>query len=125
VEVVPLRRSHHNVIRQLGDEEDPAEALELAVELVTATGPVADALEKAGAVVARGTEAALDVACPSRLLVVGGPAPATVRRTVAPSTRVAVAGPKSAEKDLPRIDLVWRGADEDAAALVAALETPG
>jgi electron transfer flavoprotein alpha subunit len=125
VEVLPHRPLQHNVIRELGDEDDPGERLELATSLVAVEpGPAADALELAGAVVARGSEPALEVACPSRLLVVGdGIAPAATRRSVSPATRVAVAGPKAAEKDLPRVDLAWRtSAEEAAAALAAALK---
>jgi hypothetical protein len=63
------------------------------------------------------------VACPARMLVAGkAAAAAIVRRTLAPGTRVAVAGGKSAEKDLGRIDVVWRPAKEGVSALVKALK---
>jgi hypothetical protein len=48
-----------------------------------------------------------------------------VRRTLAPGTRVAVAGSKSAEKDLGRVDVVWRPAKEGISSLVAALNGKG
>jgi electron transfer flavoprotein alpha subunit len=123
VEVLPHRPLSHNVIREIADEEDPGEPLELAASLVAVEpGPAADALEKAGVGVARGGESALDVACPTRLLVIGdGPAASAIRRSVAPATRVGVAGPKAAEKDIPRVDLAWRtSAGEAAGALAAA-----
>jgi electron transfer flavoprotein alpha subunit len=122
VEVLPHRPLSSTVIRELGDEEDPGERLELASSLVAVEpGTAADALEEAGALVVRGGEAVLDVACPARLLVIGdGPVAAAVGRSVAPATRVAVAGPKAAEKDLPRVDLAWRTSASEAAGAVAA-----
>jgi electron transfer flavoprotein alpha subunit len=118
-------------IRELSSDPDPAEAVELAPALLSLGADVKPADEAAlranvpaGTVVVREGErpAGLDTACPSRLLVAGkAPAPALVRRAVAPGTRVAVAGGKSAEKDLGRIDVIWRPAKEGLSLLVAAL----
>jgi hypothetical protein len=119
-------------VRELSSEPDDGEAVELAPVLVAVSGEVkpADlaALRAAappGAVVVPETERppGLDVACPARMLVAGkAAAAAIVRRTLAPGTRVAVAGGKSAEKDLGRIDVVWRPAKEGVSALVKALK---
>jgi electron transfer flavoprotein alpha subunit len=119
-------------IRALAVEPDDGEAVELAPVLV-ALGPGLDAAERDAlrAALPAGSalvgeelpEAGLAAACPARLLVVGrGAAPAAVRAVVSPDTRVAVAGAKAAEKDLPRIDLVWRpAARQRLVALAAAL----
>jgi electron transfer flavoprotein alpha subunit len=123
-------------IRELSSEPDDAETVELAPAILAVAADVkaADlsalrAAAPAGAIVVREGERppGLDVACPARLLVAGkGPTAAIVRRTLAPGTRVAVAGGKSAEKDLGRIDVTWRPAKEGLSPLVAALgRNPG
>jgi electron transfer flavoprotein alpha subunit len=119
------------VVRELESEPDEAEPVELAPALLSVGADVKPgelealrAAAPAGTVVVREgeTAAGLDVACPARLLVAGkAPAPPGVRRSVAPGTRVAVAGAKSAEKDLGRIDVVWRPAKSGLSSLVTAL----
>jgi electron transfer flavoprotein alpha subunit len=131
VEMLPYVAATGPVIRELSSEADDAEAVELAPVLLAVSGEVkpADlsALQAAapvGTVVVREGDrpAGLDVACPARLLVAGKAAAAgIVRRALAPGTRVAVAGGKTAEKDLGRIDVVWRPAKEGLSPLVAAL----
>jgi electron transfer flavoprotein alpha subunit len=119
-------------IRQLGSEPDDAgEAVELASTLLSVGAEVKAAeLEGLRAAAPPGTVVVregdrppgLELACPARLLVAGkGTVPGLVRRTIAPGTRVAVAGGKSAEKDLGRIDVIWRPAKEGLSSLVAAL----
>jgi electron transfer flavoprotein alpha subunit len=122
-------------IRELSSEPDDATAVELAPALLAVGADVKDAelaalraAAPAGTVVVREGErpVGLDHACPARLLVVGkAPAPPLVRRTLAPGSRVAVAGGKSAEKDLGRIDVVWRPAKEGLSPLAAALSGSG
>jgi electron transfer flavoprotein alpha subunit len=118
-------------VRELSSEPDEGQALELAPAILTVGADVkaADlaALRAAaplGTFLVREGEQppGLELACPARLLVAGkAPAPALVRGTLAPGTRVAVAGGKSAEKDLGRIDVVWRPAKEGLSPLAAAL----
>jgi electron transfer flavoprotein alpha subunit len=120
-------------IRELAAEDDDGAAIELAPVLLAVGAEVklaeVEALRAAapaGAVVVRDGEPTpgLDLACPARLLVAGkSPTPALLRRTLAPDTRVAVAGGKSAEKDLGRVDVVWRPAKDGLAPLLAALKT--
>lgn len=119
-------------VRELSSEPDDAAAVELAPAILAVGADVKagdlSALRAAapeGTVIVREGErpAGLDLACPARLLVAGkAPAPPLVRRALSPATRVAVAGGKSAEKDLGRIDVVWRPAKEGLSPLVAALE---
>jgi hypothetical protein len=118
-------------LREVSSEPDEGEAVELAPAIlaVAADAKPAEleglrAAAPAGTVVVREGErpAGLDVACPARLLVAGkAPVSTIVRRSLSPQTRVAVAGGKSAEKDLGRIDVVWRPAKEGLTALAAAL----
>jgi electron transfer flavoprotein alpha subunit len=132
VEMLPYVAGAGPAIRELSSEPDDGEAVELAPVLLSVSGEVkpADlaalrAAAPAGTVVVCDGERppGLDLACPSRLLVAGKAAvPPMVRRTLAPATRVAVAGAKSAEKDLGRIDVVWRPAKQGLSSLVAALE---
>jgi electron transfer flavoprotein alpha subunit len=122
-------------IRELSSEPDDGESLELAPAVLAVGADVKPAelsalraAAPAGAVVVREGERppGLDVACPARLLVAGKAATAgIVRRSLAPGTRVAVAGGKTAEKDLGRIDVVWRPAKEGLSPLVAALNGKG
>ena len=131
VEMLPYVPGSGPAIRELSSEPDDGEAVELAPALLAVGAEVKPAeLEAlraaapAGTVVVREGErpAGLDLACPARLLVAGKAAAAgIVRRTLAPSTRVAVAGGKSAEKDLGRIDVIWRPAKQGLSPLVAAL----
>jgi electron transfer flavoprotein alpha subunit len=107
------------VARELGADPDEGEQAELA-SAVLALGPGLDPAEREAqraalpggvAFVDDGAAAAMEAACPARLLVVSrGPTPAAVRGAISPGTFVAVAGAKAAEKDLTRIDLVWRPA---------------
>jgi hypothetical protein len=131
VELLPYVAPASALVRELSAEPDDGEAVELAPALL-AVGADVKAAElgalraaaPAGAVVVREGERppSLDVACPARLLVAGKAATAgIVRRALAPGTRVAVAGGKTAEKDLGRIDVVWRPAKEGLTPLVAAL----
>jgi electron transfer flavoprotein alpha subunit len=121
-------------VREVSSEPDEDEPLELASSLVVVGD--AKAGELLGAAVPAGTpvvgpgqekSAALELACPSRLLVVGkAAAPPLIRRAIAPDTRVAVAGAKAAEKDLGRLDVVWRpAAKQGFASLAAALQPDG
>jgi hypothetical protein len=107
-------------IRVLAADPDDHENVELASSLL-ALAPGLEPAEREALVAALPADSALvgddlpaaglAAACPMRLLVVGrGAVPAAVRAVVAPDTRVAVAGAKAAEKDLPRIDVVWRPA---------------
>jgi electron transfer flavoprotein alpha subunit len=108
-------------VRLLASEPDEGERVELAAALV-AVGPGLNAAERTALRAAAPPDTAvveddgggapgLETACPARLLVMGrGPAPVPVRATLAPDSRVAVAGTKAAEKDLPHIDLLWRPA---------------
>lgn len=122
-------------IRELSSEPDDGEAVELAATVLAVAGDARPAeLEAlrsaapAGTVVVSEGElpAGLELACPARLLVAGkAPVPSIVRRTLSPQTRVAVAGSKGAEKDLGRIDAVWRPSKEGLSALVAALGSAG
>jgi hypothetical protein len=131
VEMLPYVAGGGPAVRELSSEPDDGEAVELAPVLLAVSGEVKPAELAAlraaappGAAVVRDGERppGLDVACPGRMLVAGKAATAAVvRRTVAPGTRVAVAGGKSAEKDLGRIDVVWRPAKEGLSSLVAAL----
>jgi electron transfer flavoprotein alpha subunit len=131
VEMLPYVAGGEPAVRELSSEPDDAEAVELAPVLLAVSGEVKPAelaaLRSAappGAVVVREGERppGLDVACPARMLVAGKAATAAiVRRTLAPATRVAVAGGKTAEKDLGRIDVVWRPAKEGLSPLVKAL----
>jgi hypothetical protein len=119
-------------VRELAKEPDDGEALELA-HAVLAMGAGLEGGEREALRTAlppdtalvgdRERAAGLDVACPGRLLLVGrGPAPAPVRLALSPETRVAVAGPRPAQKDLPGVALVWRPtAGEGMAALADAL----
>jgi electron transfer flavoprotein alpha subunit len=122
------------LVREVAAEPDPGERVELAAALI-ALAPGLDPAEQQalqaavpanGAVVDIGAgedrePAGLDTAAPARLLVVGRAAvSAAVRGAVAAETRVAIAGAKAAEKDLPRIDLVWRPAGRQRLAAVAA-----
>jgi hypothetical protein len=107
-------------LRELASEPDDDEALELASSFVVVGQEVKAAeLTALRAAVPPGTPVigegqrppALELAAPARLLVVGKAAtPPFVRRTIAPGTCVAVAGAKAAEKDLGRLDVVWRPA---------------
>jgi len=120
-----------SAVRELSSEPDDGEAIELAPALLAVGSDVkaADltALRAAappGAVVIRDGERppGIDLACPARMLVAGkAAAAAIVRRTLTPGTRVAVAGGKAAEKDLGRIDVIWRPAKTGLSPLVAAL----
>src|SRR5262249_14890946 len=135
VEMLPYVAGSGPAPRELSSEPDDAEAVELALELLAVGGEVkpaeVGALRAAappGTVGVREGErpAGLDVACPAGMLVAGKAAvPGIVRRTLAPGTRVAVAGGKGAEKDLGRIDVVWRPAKEGLSQLVAALNASG
>jgi electron transfer flavoprotein alpha subunit len=120
-------------VRVLSSEPDEAERVELAAALV-AVGPGLNATERTALRAAAPSDTAVvdddgealagvEAACPARLLVIGrAPASAAVRGALAPDTRVAVAGTKPAEKDLPRVDLVWRpAARQRLASLTSAL----
>jgi electron transfer flavoprotein alpha subunit len=131
VEVLPYVAGTGAVIEELSSEPDEAEPVELATTLLAVSSDVKpadlDALRAAapaGTVLLREGERppGVDLACPARLLVAGKAAAGPlVRATLAPSTRVAVAGAKSAEKDLGRIDVVWRPAKDGLSSLVTAL----
>jgi electron transfer flavoprotein alpha subunit len=131
VEMLPYVAGTGGTVRELSSEPDDAEAVELAPVVLAVSGEVKPAELAAlraaappGAAVVHDGERppGLDVACPGRVLVAGKSAAASiVRRTLAPGTRVAVAGGKTAEKDLGRIDVVWRPAKEGLSPLVAAL----
>jgi electron transfer flavoprotein alpha subunit len=132
VEMLPYVAGGGPALRELSSEPDDGEATELAPAVLAVSAEVKPselealrAAAPAGTVVVREGERppGLDVACPARMLVAGKAATAPiVRRTLAPGTRVAVAGGKTAEKDLGRIDVVWRPAKEGLSSLVAALE---
>jgi electron transfer flavoprotein alpha subunit len=119
------------VIRELSSERDEAQALEQAAAILAVGAEVKEAelialraAAPAGTVVVREGELApgLDAACPARLLVAGkAPVTSQVRRSLSPGSQVAVAGGKSAEKDLGRVDLTWRPAKAGLSALVSAL----
>jgi hypothetical protein len=135
VEMLPYPAGAGPAVREVSSEPDDAEAVELAPVLLAVSGEVKPAdLSALRAAVPPGTVVVpegerppgLDAACPARMLVAGKAAVAgIVRRTLAPSTRVAVAGGKGAEKDLGRIDVIWRPAKEGLSPLVAALNDQG
>jgi electron transfer flavoprotein alpha subunit len=116
----PSRPAPGRPPREIEAEPDDGEALELATSLLVAGGDVQaadlEALREAapsGTVVVRQGEQApgLDAACAGRLLVVGkGVGAAALRGAISPATQVAVAGGKGAEKDLGRVDVIWRPA---------------
>jgi electron transfer flavoprotein alpha subunit len=116
--LAPVTRASGTAVRVLAADPDDSENVELASSLL-ALAPGLDPAEREALVAALPADSALvgeglpaaglAAACPVRLLVVGrGAVPAAVRAVVAPETCVAVAGAKAAEKDLPRIDVLWR-----------------
>jgi electron transfer flavoprotein alpha subunit len=116
-------------VRELERVSDEGEVVELAPALLAVSAGLDAAARRALEAAAPQGVAFIDEAAgqpglpsafPARLLLVGrGPAPQAVRGTLGPQTRVGVAGPKAAEKDLPRLDLVWRPAAREGLASVA------